>query len=84
MLLHHPVLDRFIGYSNNNNSNNNNNNNQVKRCNQPDWLNKEIRDAVHTRNLFKKVANFSEDKLWRNKIVKMIHIDNRYIDIMDI
>ena len=38
----------------------------------------------YTRNLFKKVANISEYKLWRNKVVKMIHIDNRYIDIIDI
>ena len=50
----------------NNNNNNKKKKNPVKQCNQPDWLIEETREAIHIRNLFKKVASFSEYKLWRN------------------
>ena len=41
---------------------------RVKYIHQPDWFNKEIEDAIKSRNCAKKMQNSDDYKYWRQKV----------------
>ena len=46
---------------------------RVKHRTQPQWMSSEILDAIKCRDQYKSVGNEIEYKIWRNKVVKLIH-----------
>ena len=45
---------------------------RVKRSQQPKWMNKEIKCAIHTSDYMKKRHNFIQYKIWWNRVVNLI------------
>ena len=46
---------------------------RVKHKTQPQWMSPEILDAIKCRDRHKSVGNDTEYKIWRNKVIKLIH-----------
>ena len=46
---------------------------RVKRKTQPQWMTPEILDAMKYRGRQKSLGNDNEYKIWRNKVIKLIH-----------
>ena len=45
---------------------------RVKKCQQPDWMNKEILNSIKTRNEFHNEKDMNNYKCWRNKVKALI------------
>ena len=45
---------------------------RVKKPKQPDWFNDEIKNAIYTRDQFKRSCNWNMYKIWRSKVTSLI------------
>ena len=56
-----------------------------KHKNQPQWMTPEILDAIKNRDRQKLLGNDNEYKIWRNKVIKLIHSSKkvRYQKLID-
>ena len=50
---------------------------RVRKPKQPDWFNDEIRNAIYTRDQFKRSCIWNMYKIWQNKVTSLIKNSKR-------
>ena len=58
---------------------------RVKHYKNPPWMSSDIRHAMALRDLLKKLKNYAQYKIWRNKVCNMIKSAKKrfYVDALN-